>query len=96
MRKDLSRILSFSEIQATCALMKEMGDKSESVIQITRLPEKYGIGKTVFVMAIRLMDATGVIDTISLGSKGTMVKIIEKEAINELIADYSYGGCNKK
>lgn len=96
MRKDLSRILSFSETQAACALMKEIGSESESVVQISRLPDQYGIGKTVFITAIRLMDASGVIDTMSLGSKGTMIKIIDREAIDKLVSSYSYGGDNKK
>lgn len=81
----LSEILSFSEIKAIRAIIDEVGDAEECIIQVTKLHPKYNIGKTVFVMALRLLDAADVVRVRSLGPKGTLLKILNREAIDKLL-----------
>lgn len=64
----LKRVMSYSEVAAFKAVYAEIADK-------------LGITRSVIVNALKLLEVTGVIETRSMGMKGTYIKILDQDTL---------------
>ncbi len=73
--------LSYSEMDAVTKIFAELkGD--EGLLVASKIADKPGITRSVIVNALRKLESAGVIESRSLGMKGTRIKII-----NEFLRD---------
>lgn len=81
--------LSYSELEAIVHIFKELkletqNSLSEGLLVASKVADKAGITRTVIVNAIRKFESAGVIESRSLGMKGTFIKVTNKHLIYEL------------
>lgn len=81
----IKRILSYSEVEAFKVVVKELNGEEKKVIIASKLADKAGVTRSVVVNTFKLLEAAGVIETRSLGMKGTCIAIINQEVANEIV-----------
>ncbi|HCX65025.1 MAG TPA: GTP-sensing pleiotropic transcriptional regulator CodY [Eubacteriaceae bacterium] len=75
--------LSYSEIEAVHHIFDELkGD--EGLLVASKIADRAGITRSVIVNALRKFESAGVIETRSLGMKGTFIKILNDHLFEEL------------
>ena len=57
---------------------------TEGLLVASRIADRYGITRSVIVNALRKLESAGVIETRSLGMKGTYIKILNDRLLDEL------------
>lgn len=75
--------LSYSELQAVDVILNELGG-NEGVLVASRIADREQITRSVIVNALRKVESAGLIETRSLGMKGTYIRIINDKLIEEL------------
>jgi len=75
--------LSYSEILAMQHIFDEL-DGYEGLLVASRVADEAGITRSVIVNALRKLASANVIESRSLGMKGTYLRILNKEIKNEL------------
>ncbi len=75
--------LSFSEMEAVEHIFEELKGK-EGLLVASKIADRVGITRSVIVNALRKLESAGVIETRSLGMKGTYIKILNEKLIYEL------------
>lgn len=75
--------LSFSELEAVEHIFEELNGK-EGLLVASKIADRVGITRSVIVNALRKLESAGVIETRSLGMKGTYIKILNEQLVNEL------------
>lgn len=75
--------LSYSELEAVEHIFKELGG-NEGLLVASRIADKVGITRSVIVNALRKFESAGVIESRSLGMKGTHIKILNDKLLDEL------------
>ncbi|UVI32491.1 GTP-sensing pleiotropic transcriptional regulator CodY [Paenibacillus spongiae] len=75
--------LSFSEQEAVEHIFDELEGK-EGLLIASKIADRVGITRSVIVNALRKLESAGVIETRSLGMKGTYIKILNSQLILEL------------
>lgn len=75
--------LSFSELNAMKHIFDELGD-SEGYLVASRVADRVGITRSVIVNALRKFESAGVIETRSLGMKGTYIRVLNEKLLDEL------------
>ncbi|XEC97102.1 GTP-sensing pleiotropic transcriptional regulator CodY [Paenibacillus tarimensis] len=75
--------LSFSELEAVEHIFEELSGK-EGLLVASKVADRVGITRSVIVNALRKLESAGVIETRSLGMKGTYIKILNPQLIQEL------------
>lgn len=74
--------LSYSEIEAVMNILGELsGD--ENLIVASKIADRAGITRSVIVNALRKLESAGVIESKSLGMKGTYIRILNEHLIEE-------------
>lgn len=81
----LRRVLSYSEIEACKAVLGDFGEAKEKTIIAKDIADSVGITRSVVVNAMRMLEAAGVVETKSLGMKGTRIKILDKETLDGIM-----------
>lgn len=81
--------LSYSELEAIVHIINELKidsktNVSEGLMVASKVADRAGITRTVIVNAIRKFESAGVIESRSLGMKGTFIKVINKHLVAEL------------
>ncbi|CAG7603153.1 GTP-sensing transcriptional pleiotropic repressor CodY [Paenibacillus solanacearum] len=66
--------LSFSELEAVEHIFEQL-DGSEGLLVASKIADRVGITRSVIVNALRKLESAGVIETRSLGMKGTYIRI---------------------
>lgn len=75
--------LSYSELEAVEHIFNEIhGD--EGLLVASKIAEEVGITRSVIVNALRKFESAGVIESRSLGMKGTHIKILNNKLMDEL------------
>lgn len=75
--------LSYSELEAIDHIFRELnGD--EGLLVASKIADKVGITRSVIVNALRKFESAGVIESRSLGMKGTHIKILNDKLLDEL------------
>jgi len=75
--------LSFSELEAVEHIFEELKEK-EGLLVASKIADRVGITRSVIVNALRKLESAGVIETRSLGMKGTYIKILNDLLVEEL------------
>jgi transcriptional pleiotropic repressor len=75
--------LSYSEIEAIQQIFAAL-DGMEGLLVASKVADRFGITRSVIVNALRKLESAGVIESRSLGMKGTHIKILNDKLIDEL------------
>jgi transcriptional pleiotropic repressor len=75
--------LSYSELEAMEHIFNEL-DGTEGLLVASKIADRVGITRSVIVNALRKFESAGVIESRSLGMKGTHIKILNDKLIEEL------------
>ncbi|MCY6483946.1 GTP-sensing pleiotropic transcriptional regulator CodY [Clostridium aestuarii] len=75
--------LSYSELEAVEHVFNEL-DGNEGLLVASKIADKVGITRSVIVNALRKFESAGVIESRSLGMKGTHIKILNNKLLDEL------------
>lgn len=75
--------LSYSELEAVEHIFNEL-DGSEGLLVASKIADKVGITRSVIVNALRKFESAGVIESRSLGMKGTHIRILNEKLLDEL------------
>ncbi|AAO35827.1 GTP-sensing transcriptional pleiotropic repressor CodY [Clostridium tetani] len=75
--------LSYSELEAVEHIFNEL-DGPEGLLVASKIADKVGITRSVIVNALRKFESAGVIESRSLGMKGTHIKILNDRLLEEL------------
>ncbi len=75
--------LSYSELEAVEHIFDELNGK-EGLLVASKIADRVGITRSVIVNALRKFESAGVIESRSLGMKGTHIKVLNDKLIDEL------------
>ncbi|CAM3752198.1 GTP-sensing pleiotropic transcriptional regulator CodY [Alkalicoccus chagannorensis] len=75
--------LSYSELEAVEHIFEEL-DGSEGLLVASKIADRVGITRSVIVNALRKLESAGVIESRSLGMKGTYIKVLNDKFLVEL------------
>ncbi|HPP30838.1 MAG TPA: GTP-sensing pleiotropic transcriptional regulator CodY [Soehngenia sp.] len=75
--------LSYSEREAMEYIFEEL-DGMEGLVVASKIADRVGITRSVIVNALRKFESAGVIESRSLGMKGTHIKVLNDKLIEEL------------
>lgn len=75
--------LSYSEMKAVKAILEEL-DGEEGHVIASVIADKIGITRSVIVNALRKLESAGVIESRSLGMKGTYLKVLNQGLFTKL------------
>ncbi len=75
--------LSYSELEAVMHILGEL-DGTEGLLVASKIADRVGITRSVIVNALRKFESAGVIESKSLGMKGTYIKVLNERLLEEL------------
>jgi len=75
--------LSYSELEAIEHIFEEL-DGNEGLLVASKIADRVGITRSVIVNALRKLGSAGVIESRSLGMKGTYIKVLNTKFLAEL------------
>lgn len=75
--------LSYSELEAVQHIFDEL-EGSEGLLVASKIADRVGITRSVIVNALRKFESAGVIESRSLGMKGTHIKVLNDHLVSEL------------
>ncbi len=75
--------LSYSELEAMEHIFSEL-EGDEGLLVASKIADRVGITRSVIVNALRKFESAGVIESRSLGMKGTYIKILNDKLLDEL------------
>lgn len=75
--------LSYSELEAILNIFEEIKD-NEGLVIASKIADKAGITRSVIVNALRKFESARIIETRSLGMKGTYIKVLNEYLPQEL------------
>ena len=75
--------LSYSEVEAVQQIFAEL-EGDEGLLVASKIADRSGITRSVIVNALRKLESAGVIESRSLGMKGTRIKILNSKFKDEL------------
>lgn len=77
------RALSFSEVESIKHIIEDLGG-TDGVVVASRVADRVGVTRSVIVNALRKLGSAGIIESRSLGMKGTYIKVISNLFLEEL------------
>ncbi|MBM7598602.1 transcriptional pleiotropic repressor [Virgibacillus halotolerans] len=75
--------LSYSELEAIDHIFEELNGH-EGLLVASKIADRVGITRSVIVNALRKLESAGVIESRSLGMKGTYIKVLNDKFLIEL------------
>ncbi|AZB42933.1 GTP-sensing pleiotropic transcriptional regulator CodY [Bacillus sp. FJAT-42376] len=75
--------LSYSELEAIEHIFEELNG-NEGLLVASKIADRVGITRSVIVNALRKLESAGVIESRSLGMKGTYIKVLNDKFLIEL------------
>ena len=75
--------LSYSEMEAIVNILSELNG-SEGLLVASKIADRVGITRSVIVNALRKFESAGLIETKSLGMKGTYIRVLNDVLFDEL------------
>lgn len=76
--------LSYSELGAVEHIFAELGSDGEALVVASKIADRVGITRSVIVNALRKFESAGVIESKSLGMKGTYIRVLNEYLLEEL------------
>ena len=77
------RALSYSEVESMKHIMGELGGL-EGVAVASKVADRVGVTRSVIVNTLRKLESAGLIESRSLGMKGTYIKVLSPLFVEEL------------
>lgn len=77
------RALSYSEVESVKHIFHELGSL-EGVVIASKVADRVGVTRSVIVNALRKLESAGIIESRSLGMKGTFIKVLSPLFVEEL------------
>lgn len=77
----LKKALTYTGISAVKAIFDELGEEDEKIIVAAKLASEKSLARSVMVYALKLLYATGVLETESVGAKGTHIRVLNREVL---------------
>ena len=74
--------LSFSELEAILHIFEELNGP-EGILVASKIADRVGITRSVIVNALRKFESAGVIESRSLGMKGTYIRVLNDVLLDE-------------
>jgi transcriptional pleiotropic repressor len=75
--------LSYSELDAVRHIFEQL-DGEEGLLVASKIADRVGITRSVIVNALRKFESAGVIESKSLGMKGTYIRVLNNRLLDEL------------
>ena len=75
--------LSFSELKAADAIISKL-EGTEGLLIASKVADENKITRSVIVNALRKFESANIIESRSLGMKGTYIKVLNKHLIDEI------------
>jgi transcriptional pleiotropic repressor len=75
--------LSYSELEAVMHILSEL-DGNEGLLVASKIADRVGITRSVIVNALRKFESAGVIESKSLGMKGTYIRVLNDRLMDEI------------
>jgi GTP-sensing transcriptional pleiotropic repressor CodY len=75
--------LSYSELEAIVHILNELNG-NEGLLVASKIADRVGITRSVIVNALRKFESAGVIESKSLGMKGTYIRVLNERLLEEL------------
>ena len=75
--------LSYSEIEAAVNILSELNG-TEGLLVASKIADRVGITRSVIVNALRKFESAGVIESKSLGMKGTYIRVLNDYLLEEI------------
>ena len=75
--------LSYSELEAVGHIFEELNG-NEGLLVTSKIADRVGITRSVIVNALRKLESAGVVESRSLGMKGTFIKVLNDKFLYEL------------
>lgn len=75
--------LSYSEIEAAVNILSELNG-TEGLLVASKIADRVGITRSVIVNALRKFESAGVIESKSLGMKGTYIRVLNDHLLDEI------------
>lgn len=76
--------LSYSELEAIEHIMRELGEEKEGLLVASKVADQAGITRSVIVNALRKLESAGVIESRSLGMKGTFIRVLNDKLLDQI------------
>lgn len=83
----LKRVVSYSELQAVKVVVDALGSSDSGIVVASKLADEFKITRSVIVNGLKLLEVAGVVETRSLGMKGTYIKVLDRAVLNELVCN---------
>ena len=78
--------LSYSEMEAVDHIIEELNGR-EGLLVASKIADRVGITRSVIVNALRKLESAGVIETRSLGVKGTYIRVLNEQLIHSIASE---------
>lgn len=75
--------LSYSEMEAITHIFEELNGK-EGLLVASKVADRAGINRSVIVNALRKLESANVVESHSLGKKGTHIKVLNDKFLFKL------------
>ncbi len=72
--------VSFSELEAVEHIFEQL-EGMEGLLVASKIADRVGITRSVIVNALRKLESAGVIETRSLGMKGTYIRVLNDQLL---------------
>jgi transcriptional pleiotropic repressor len=79
----IKKVLSYTELQAFKAVYAEMNGEN-GVVVVSKILGEVKATRSVAVSAFKKLQIAGVVETRSLGMKGTYIEYLDQEILKEL------------
>ena len=80
--RNVINTLSYSELLAALSVFEEL-DGKEGLLVAGKIAEKIGITRSVIVNSLRKLESAALIESRSLGMKGTFIKVLNEDLLTE-------------
>ena len=77
------RALSYSEVESIRHIIRELKGP-EGIVVASRVADRVGVTRSVIVNALRKLESAGIIESRSLGMKGTFIKVLSPLFLEDL------------
>lgn len=79
--------LSYSEMKAVEALSGKLQDDGNVSLVSSVIADETGVSRSMLVNVLTKLSAAGVIQTRSLGMKGTMIRVLNRKAFDMIVKE---------
>jgi transcriptional pleiotropic repressor len=83
--------LSYSEVEAIQEILKNITN-NESIVIASKIADNLGITRSVIVNALRKFESAGIIESRSLGMKGTFIRVKNEHALELIVSRSNRSG----